>query len=43
MDPLGLDPGPSSVAYVHNPHTWADPLELSPLPAEASGRRLGLA
>ncbi|MDT3395061.1 RHS repeat-associated core domain-containing protein [Streptomyces sp. B1866] len=29
-DPLGLAPAPNPVAYVHNPHTWADPLGLSP-------------
>ncbi|MEV5430217.1 RHS repeat-associated core domain-containing protein [Streptomyces sp. NPDC052701] len=29
-DPLGLAPAPNPVAYVHNPHTWTDPLGLSP-------------
>ncbi|MEU5955401.1 DUF6531 domain-containing protein [Streptomyces sp. NPDC047525] len=29
-DPLGLAPAPNSGAYVHNPHTWIDPLGLSP-------------
>ncbi|MGV9944122.1 putative T7SS-secreted protein [Streptomyces sp. NPDC003401] len=29
-DPLGLAPAPNPAAYVHNPHTWADPLGLSP-------------
>ncbi|MFH9944577.1 RHS repeat-associated core domain-containing protein [Streptomyces murinus] len=29
-DPLGLIPAPNPVAYVHNPHTWADPLGLTP-------------
>ncbi|UQI48243.1 DUF6531 domain-containing protein [Streptomyces sp. HU2014] len=29
-DPLGLFPAPNPVAYVHNPHTWADPLGLAP-------------
>ncbi|GGO43908.1 hypothetical protein GCM10012287_08200 [Streptomyces daqingensis] len=29
QDPLGLDPSPSPVTYVHNPHTWADPLGLA--------------
>ncbi|MEV4612213.1 RHS repeat-associated core domain-containing protein [Kitasatospora sp. NPDC049258] len=29
-DPLGLAPAPNPVAYVHNPHTWSDPLGLSP-------------
>ncbi|NDZ77727.1 hypothetical protein G3I19_04135 [Streptomyces sp. SID10853] len=27
-DPLGLTPAPNPSAYVHNPHTWADPLGL---------------
>uniref|UniRef100_UPI0006E1D9BA DUF6531 domain-containing protein n=1 Tax=Streptomyces atriruber TaxID=545121 RepID=UPI0006E1D9BA len=30
-DPLGLLPGPNPVAYVHNPHSWSDPLGLAPL------------
>ncbi len=30
QDPLGLAPGPDPSAYVHNPHTWADPLGLAP-------------
>ncbi|WP_238783213.1 DUF6531 domain-containing protein [Streptomyces monomycini] len=29
-DPLGLHPAPNPVAYVHNPHTWSDPLGLAP-------------
>ncbi|WP_309054045.1 RHS repeat-associated core domain-containing protein, partial [Streptomyces sp.] len=29
-DPLGLAPAPNPVAYVHNPHTWSDPLGLAP-------------
>ncbi|WAL73012.1 HNH/endonuclease VII fold putative polymorphic toxin [Kitasatospora sp. YST-16] len=29
-DPLGLIPGPNPDAYVANPHTWCDPLGLSP-------------
>ncbi|MEU1151377.1 DUF6531 domain-containing protein [Streptomyces sp. NPDC005863] len=29
-DPLGLTPAPNSGAYVHNPHTWIDPLGLTP-------------
>ncbi|MFI0905802.1 RHS repeat-associated core domain-containing protein [Streptomyces sioyaensis] len=29
-DPLGLAPAPNPATYVHNPHTWADPLGLSP-------------
>jgi RHS repeat-associated protein len=30
-DPLGLLPAPNPVTYVHNPHTWSDPLGLAPL------------
>ncbi|MFC4496165.1 putative T7SS-secreted protein [Streptomyces ovatisporus] len=33
QDPLGLDPAPNPVTYVHNPHTWADPLGLKCEPA----------
>ncbi|SCK35765.1 putative T7SS-secreted protein [Streptomyces sp. WMMB 322] len=33
QDPLGLDPAPNPVTYVHNPHTWADPLGLAACPA----------
>ncbi|MER5470447.1 DUF6531 domain-containing protein [Streptomyces sp. NPDC002685] len=33
-DPLGLAPAPNPVAYVHNPHTGADPLGLSPYYSE---------
>ncbi|MFE1754592.1 putative T7SS-secreted protein [Streptomyces anandii] len=29
-DPLGLEPAPNPAAYVHNPHTWGDPLGLAP-------------
>ncbi|WP_052682091.1 RHS repeat-associated core domain-containing protein [Saccharothrix sp. ST-888] len=29
-DPLGLAPAPNPDTYVHNPHTWTDPLGLSP-------------
>ncbi|MFE1228100.1 RHS repeat-associated core domain-containing protein [Streptomyces sp. NPDC058745] len=29
-DPLGLAPTPNPAAYVHNPHTWRDPLGLVP-------------
>ncbi|WP_371624828.1 DUF6531 domain-containing protein [Streptomyces sp. NBC_01116] len=29
-DPLGLTPAPNPSTYVHNPHTWADPLGLAP-------------
>ncbi|MGY3682658.1 RHS repeat-associated protein [Streptomyces sp. TE33382] len=30
-DPLGLTPAPNPATYVHNPHTWADPLGLAPV------------
>ncbi|WP_020141227.1 putative T7SS-secreted protein [Streptomyces sp. 351MFTsu5.1] len=29
-DPLGLTPSPNPVTYVHNPHSWSDPLGLTP-------------
>ncbi|KAK1178968.1 DUF6531 domain-containing protein [Streptomyces sp. NBS 14/10] len=29
-DPLGLSPAPNPAIYVHNPHTWSDPLGLTP-------------
>ncbi|MFG2524426.1 DUF6531 domain-containing protein [Streptomyces sp. NPDC048527] len=29
-DPLGLAPAPNAHAYVSHPHTWTDPLGLSP-------------
>ncbi|WP_434594752.1 RHS repeat-associated core domain-containing protein [Streptomyces sp. A5-4] len=29
-DPLGLSPAPNAFTYVHNPHTWSDPLGLAP-------------
>ncbi|MDO0933816.1 DUF6531 domain-containing protein [Streptomyces sp. DG2A-72] len=29
-DPLGLAPAPNPATYVHNPHTWTDPLGLTP-------------
>ncbi|MGY0061333.1 putative T7SS-secreted protein [Streptomyces sp. LZ34] len=31
-DPLGLLPAPNPATYVHNPHTWSDPLGLGPYP-----------
>ncbi|MER5638387.1 RHS repeat-associated core domain-containing protein [Kitasatospora sp. NPDC002227] len=31
-DPLGLSAAPNPDTYVHNPHTWVDPLGLSPHP-----------
>jgi RHS repeat-associated protein len=34
-DPHGLDPAPNPAAYVHNPHSWTDPLGLSPCPRGA--------
>ncbi|MGF1430954.1 RHS repeat-associated core domain-containing protein, partial [Kitasatospora sp. LaBMicrA B282] len=34
-DPLGLTPAPNHTTYVHNPHTWTDPLGLAP--EECSG------
>ncbi|MEU7294015.1 putative T7SS-secreted protein [Streptomyces exfoliatus] len=30
QDPLGLAPAPNPTTYVHNPHTWSDPLGLAP-------------
>ncbi|MEV4561396.1 RHS repeat-associated core domain-containing protein, partial [Kitasatospora sp. NPDC049285] len=38
-DPLGLAPAPNPVAYVVNPHTWCDPLGLSPHPPEGDAER----
>ncbi|MFI6771042.1 RHS repeat-associated core domain-containing protein [Streptomyces sp. NPDC050355] len=29
-DPLGLAAAPNPATYVHNPHTWTDPLGLAP-------------
>ncbi|MBT2545249.1 RHS repeat protein [Streptomyces sp. ISL-44] len=29
-DPLGLTPAPNPATYIHNPHTWSDPLGLAP-------------
>ncbi|WP_175408932.1 putative T7SS-secreted protein [Streptomyces sp. TRM64462] len=29
-DPLGLEPAPNPATYVHNPHSWTDPIGLSP-------------
>ncbi|MDI3409030.1 RHS repeat-associated core domain-containing protein [Streptomyces sp. B-S-A6] len=39
-DPLGLAPGPNPSAYVANPHTWVDPLGLTPCAEEKIGRDL---
>ncbi|MER5223124.1 putative T7SS-secreted protein [Streptomyces flaveus] len=36
-DPLGLTPAPNPATYVHNPHTWSDPLGLSPYPRGEKG------
>ncbi|MER5774813.1 polymorphic toxin type 30 domain-containing protein [Streptomyces sp. NPDC002039] len=36
-DPLGLTPAPHPATYVHNPHTWSDPLGLAPCPPRVSG------
>lgn len=33
-DPLGLTPAPNPATYVGNPHTWSDPLGLSPCRAQ---------
>ncbi|MFD6343593.1 putative T7SS-secreted protein [Streptomyces roseolus] len=37
QDPLGLAPAPNPAAYVHNPHTWSDPLGLAPDACENGG------
>lgn len=37
QDPLGLGPADNPVTYVHNPHTWSDPLGLSPCPPRIEG------
>ncbi|MFF9981669.1 putative T7SS-secreted protein [Streptomyces erythrochromogenes] len=34
-DPLGLTPAPNPATYIHNPHTWSDPLGLGPCPPNA--------
>ncbi|GDY32629.1 hypothetical protein GTS_42620 [Gandjariella thermophila] len=36
LDPLGLAPSPNPNTYVHNPHTWTDPLGLSPCDVDAA-------
>ncbi|MEU0342427.1 putative T7SS-secreted protein [Streptomyces bobili] len=36
-DPLGLTPAPNPATYVRNPHTWSDPLGLSPYPRGEKG------
>ncbi|MEC4014877.1 putative T7SS-secreted protein [Streptomyces sp. H27-D2] len=30
IDPLGLAPAANPATYIHNPHTWTDPLGLGP-------------
>ncbi|WP_079149567.1 putative T7SS-secreted protein [Streptomyces sp. EN27] len=37
-DPLGLAPAPNPSTYVHNPHTWSDPLGLAPRCLNDTGR-----
>ncbi|WEH34789.1 DUF6531 domain-containing protein [Streptomyces sp. AM 4-1-1] len=37
-DPLGLSPAPNPSTYVHNPHTWSDPLGLAPRCLNDTGR-----
>ncbi len=34
-DPLGLTPAPNPNTYIHNPHTWSDPVGLGPCPPNA--------
>ncbi|MEV5309963.1 putative T7SS-secreted protein [Streptomyces sp. NPDC052610] len=34
-DPLGLVPAPNPATYIHNPHTWGDPLGLAGCPSGA--------
>ncbi|GAA3877132.1 hypothetical protein GCM10022227_38690 [Streptomyces sedi] len=36
-DPTGLSPAPNHYAYVHNPHSWCDPLGLAPHPPDNPG------
>ncbi|MEV6509294.1 putative T7SS-secreted protein [Streptomyces sp. NPDC051642] len=37
-DPLGLAPADNPVGYVNNPHTWTDPMGLTPCPPRAEGQ-----
>ncbi|MBT2479606.1 RHS repeat protein [Streptomyces sp. ISL-94] len=37
-DPLGLIPAPNPATYVHNPHTWSDPLGLAPCVEVTEGK-----
>ncbi|MEU4267965.1 putative T7SS-secreted protein [Streptomyces sp. NPDC026092] len=41
-DPLGLTPAPNPATYVHNPHTWSDPLGLGPCPPGGPDKHLTL-
>ncbi|RMI42780.1 hypothetical protein EBN88_08615 [Streptomyces triticirhizae] len=41
-DPLGLDPAPNHYTYVHNPHTWTDPLGLAAHPTGLKNASAGL-
>ncbi|MEW2413909.1 putative T7SS-secreted protein [Streptomyces sp. NPDC046866] len=38
-DPLGLTPSPNPTTYVHNPHTWSDPLGLKCEPGDGVTNR----
>ncbi|MFI6419410.1 putative T7SS-secreted protein [Streptomyces sp. NPDC050842] len=37
QDPLGLAPADNPATYIHNPHTWSDPLGLGPCPTRIEG------
>ncbi|KAB8168505.1 Rhs protein, partial [Streptomyces sp. 3MP-14] len=39
-DPLGLDPAPNAYTYPRNPHSWTDPLGLTPCRAAAREQAL---
>ncbi|MEU5983959.1 putative T7SS-secreted protein [Streptomyces sp. NPDC047434] len=41
QDPLGLTPAPNPATYVHNPHSWADPLGLAGCKDFTPGATLG--
>lgn len=36
-DPLGLEPADNPATYVTNPHSWVDPLGLTPMDCETNG------
>jgi RHS repeat-associated protein len=38
-DPLGLEPADNPNTYVHNPHTWIDPLGLAPCNQDFANRK----